>query len=259
MSHEYYLDCMDKGLKLYWRTLAKARGLELHTGDIEWVKSVPRGGAERIFNISLSHEGIEGSIKELIAKIQEGKAPSGILITPSSKPDNIADILSKSGFSVDYGNGSCMAMDLDLSIKHIEFDENIEVIPIKDESTLKVWTNIVNTALFEEDLFSYKQFHDLFMLDNTYFYLGLYNGQPASTCMAITEDDISTIEMVSTLKEYRRKGLGKASVVNALQKMQKKGVNTAVLRAEKEAASLYRSIGFIEFYKRIVADYKENN
>ncbi|WP_432663136.1 GNAT family N-acetyltransferase [Wukongibacter baidiensis] len=255
MSKQYYLDCLDKGTKLYWRTLGKARGLELRTGDIEWIMSVPSGGAERIFSIRLPDDSLEDSMNELVNMIQKGEAPSGILITPSSKPDNIHEILSTAGFKINYDTGSGMAMDIGASVNHIEFNENIEILSVEDERTLEVWTEIVNTALFEEDLFSYEQFYDLFMLDNTYFYIGLFNGRPASTCMTITEGDIVTVEMVSTLKEYRKNGLGRAVTTVALQEMKNIGIRTAILRAEKEAVNIYKRIGFQEFYKRTVANY----
>lgn len=250
-----FLDCLDRGLKLYWRTLAQARGMTLHTGDIEWVMSMPRGGAERIFSISLSDKEIQNSVNELINMIEKGEAPSGILITPNSKPENIDQILASAGFKVDYDTGSVMAMDL-TSIKQVELSENTEIVPVEDEKTLKVWTTIVNMALFEEELFSYEQFYDLLMLDNTYFYLGLFNGQPASTCMTITEGDIGTVEMVSTLREYRRNGLGRAVTTAALQGMKNIGIKAAGLRGEKEAVNVYKQIGFQEFYKRIVASYE---
>ncbi len=130
------------------------------------------------------------------------------------------------------------------------------ILPVKAPDTLKLWANIVNTAFLGEDLFSFEQFQDLLMLDSTYFYLGLLNGQPASTCMTIADGDIATVEMVSTLKEYRRNGLGQAVTTIAFQGLSEIGVKTAILRAEKEAVSVYKRIGFTEFYKRIIASYE---
>ncbi len=57
LDKQYYLDCLDRGTRLYWHTLGKARGMSLHTGGIEWVMSVPRGGVERIFNIACKSSG----------------------------------------------------------------------------------------------------------------------------------------------------------------------------------------------------------
>lgn len=256
MYEQYYLDCIEKGTKLYWYTIGKARDMSLHIGDIEWVMSVPRGGAERIFGINLPYEHANELIDELVVMINAGEAPSDILITPSSKPDNINEILSAKGFHIDYDTGSCMAMDIKSTINQVKPNKDISILPVKDPETLRVWADIVNTALFEGSLFSFEQFHDIFMLDNTYFYLGLLNGQPASTCMAIADGEIATIEMVSTLKEYRRNGLGVSITTAALQGLGEAGVKTAILRSEKEAVNVYKCIGFVEFYKRVIASYE---
>lgn len=254
MDKQYYLDCLNKGTKLYWHTLGKVRGMSLHTGDIEWVMSVPRGGVERIFNICLSHDHVNASLDALIDMIKKGEAPSGILITPNSKPDDITKILSSKGFTID-NTGSGMAMEINSSIDQIKFADNIEIILVENPEMLKAWVDIVNIALFEEELFSFEQFYDLFMFDNTYFYLGFFEGYPVSTCMTITEGDLVTVEMVSTLEKYRNNGLGTAVVTTALQEMKNIGVQTAILRSEEGAVNVYKRIGFKEFYKRIVANY----
>lgn len=256
MDRQYYLNCLDRGTKLYWHTLGKVCGMSLHTGDIEWVMSVPKGGVERIFNISLPDNRASELIDELVVMIKRGEAPSGILITPGSKPDNIDKLLSAKGFHIDYDTGSCMAMDINSSIKNVEPFDNISIVRVKDSDTLRIWANIVSIALFEDNLFSFEQFQDLFMLDNTYFYLGLLNGRPASTCMTIADGNIATVEMVSTLKEYRRNGLGLAVTTQALQGLSEIGVKTAILRSEKEAVNVYKHIGFVEFYKRVIASYE---
>ena len=256
MNKEYYLNCIDKGITLYWHTLCKARGILLHRGDVEWAMSIPQGGVERIFNISLTDAQANERVDELIEKIKRKEAPSGILITPHSKPKDLDKILSMKGFHVEYDTGSGMALDLDESINRMKFNKGISITPVKDIETLKVWVSIVSTALFEENLFSVEQFQDILHLDNTRFYLGLLNGQPASTCMTIVDGEIATVEMVSTLKEYRNNGLGTAITTTALQELAKTGVKTATLRAEKEAINVYRRIGFQEYYKRIIACYE---
>lgn len=257
MDQQYYLDCFNRGTNLYWRILGSLPGLSLHSGNIEWVMSIPRGGVERIFSIQLSSGGVNDAVDELINMIKDEEAPSGILVTPSAKPDNITQILSEKGFTVDTDTGSCMAMDLDALKNQIESDHsNIKVVRVENKETLKTWVGIVNTALFEGELFSFEQFYELFLLDNTYFYLGLYNGHPTSTCMFITDGEIATVEMVSTLKEYRKKGIGTAVVTTALQELPQIGVKTAILRAEKEAVNVYRRIGFVELCKRVVATYE---
>ncbi|HYE09792.1 MAG TPA: hypothetical protein VEF53_06395 [Patescibacteria group bacterium] len=63
-------------------------------------------GAKRIFSVNLPDDCADELIDELVAMIKKGKAPSGILITPSSRPYNTDKILSAKGFHIDYDTGS---------------------------------------------------------------------------------------------------------------------------------------------------------
>ena len=256
MDRGYYLGCLDRGLELYWRTLAKARGLVLHTGEIAWMKSEQPGGPERIFRVNLAPDRAHERVAELVEMIRRGEAPSGVLLTHGSQPEDIDKILAAAGFAVDYDTGSVMAMDLGPSVDaQLKLNKHVAITTVADEGSLRVWTGVVNEALFEMELFSYEQFHDIHSLDNTYFSLGWLDGKPVSTCLTIVEDDVVAVEMVSTLREHRRRGAGTAVTVAALGDAQGVGAKTAVLRAEHEAVGVYRRIGFQEFYKRIVASF----
>ena len=50
--------------------------------------------------------------------------------------------------------------------------------------------------------------------------------------------------------------MGQAVTTKALQGLSEIGVKTAILRAEKEAVSVYKRIGFSEIYKRVIASYE---
>jgi predicted GNAT family acetyltransferase len=77
--------------------------------------------------------------------------------------------------------------------------------------------------------------------------------------MTITEDDTSVLEMVATLKEYRRKGYASALISRALMDLQQKGIKTISLRAEADGVGVYKKLGFKECFKRIVASCDWNN
>ncbi len=257
MDAAYILDCLDRGTNLYWRTLGNLPGMCLHTGEIEWVMSAPRGGVERIFNITLPSERASAAIDALIEMIKAEEAPSGILITPTNmKPEGLPRILEEKGFKIYPDTGSGMAMDIPASITSRKPSEQIQIIPVTDPEQLQAWVEIVNTALFGQRVLSFEQFLALWRLENTHFLLGLLDGRPASTCMTITSEDIATVEMVSTLAAFRNHGLGAAITTAALQGLPGLGVKTAILRAEKEAIHVYRRVGFEEYYKRAVAAYR---
>jgi len=174
---------------------------------------------------------VEFRVQQMISLIKAGIMPDSMLIMPNTKPFNLAEILSSKGFIIN-DNDPCMMMYLNdyESIKQ-EY-AGFEVLRITEKNQLADWLNIVNTALFQCELVTLDQFYDVLKLDNTYFYLGLLDGKPVTTCMTITEDDTSVLEMVATLKEYRRKGFASVLIDRALIDLRQLGIKTISLRAE---------------------------
>ncbi len=141
-SQHYSLDCIRQGIFLYWRTLGKARGIEIHTGDIEYVISNTRRGPERIYNLRLSLDIIDRQIDEMIAGIRASRMPDNLLLAPGTKPDNLSQILVLKGFSIDT-SGLCMALELPgLPIPKLEKDA-VGVTAVQDPVHLRQWSVIV--------------------------------------------------------------------------------------------------------------------
>jgi GNAT superfamily N-acetyltransferase len=248
----YYLDCIDKGICLYWRSLGKARNMEIHAGDIEYVLSTPRGGPERIYRVSLAPETAEQRIAEIGAGIRAGSLPNGMLITPASTPENLVALLVRHGFSIDTAD-PCMALDLCNLRKPSPTDEAIQVFTLTDDTRLRQWADILNVALCGSEIMRYEQLHDLYDLNYATFFMALYEDVPAAVSMTLREGDTATLEFVATLKEQRHKGLGRAVVGAALRHLRDAGIVTVTLRAEQDGIRLYQHMGFMEICKRTVA------
>jgi ribosomal protein S18 acetylase RimI-like enzyme len=63
-------------------------------------------------------------------------------------------------------------------------------------------------------------------------------------------DDVGAIQNVAVLPEYRRRGIGRAVVLGALQGFQRAGVKRVTLEATSDnltAMNLYDRIGFTSF------------
>lgn len=250
MSEQYYFDCIDKAINLYWRALASARNMQLFTGDIEYTKSMDGNGPERIFNINIYSEGIERYMDEIVNKITAKELPDSFLITPNTKPGNLVELLVQRGFEVDT-SGLCMAMDLEEFKSNRLISKSILVEEVKDSESLREWVKIINTALFECEIMSFEQFFDIYKLDNTRFYLGLYEDIPVSACFTISDELVGDLDMVATLKKYRNKGLASLTINKALVDLAESGVKTVSLRAETSGIELYKRIGFKEYCRRV--------
>lgn len=252
-----YYNCIDEALTLYWRTLGKARGMKIYSNDIEYVTSDNGKGPERIFNIRIDSDNVEERINEIIAHIKAGIIPDSFLITPNTQPKNLVDILSKKGFKLDT-TGSYMVMDLFQSNLKLKQPKNVKMKKVNNLEDLAQWIMIINNDLFGSEIVSYDQFHDIYLMDNTNFYIALYDNVPAAACMTITDKTIADLDMVATRKEYRKRGLATEIINKALIDLKEYGIKTVSLRAEPDGINLYKKIGFKECGERIVVscDYE---
>jgi GNAT superfamily N-acetyltransferase len=257
MFSQYESEIIEKGIELSWTTWGKMRGETLSLGNISYLKSDTDKGFERIFSIKLNGEDVEFRIQQMISYIKSGVMPDSMLITPSTEPENLTELLSQKGFSIDT-SGSCMLMKINDYVSLAPYSSNIDVISVNTMEQLKTWIDIVNVALFGCELVTIDQFSDIFNLENTYFYLGILEGNPVNSCMTIAHGDTSVLEMVATLEEHRRKGIATVAIDKALMDLQKKGVKTISLRAETDGINVYKRMGFKECFKRIVATYDWN-
>lgn len=254
MFSQYEIDIIEKGIDLSWTTWGKMRDETLMLGDISYLKSGTDRGFERIFSVKLNGEDIDFRIQQMISYIKAGIMPDSILITPNTKPANLAELLSEKGFSVDT-SGSCMMMKIDDYVSKTPYSNSIYIMNVSNEEQLRTWLDIVNVALFGCELVTIEQFNDILNLENTYFYLGILDGKAVTACMTITHGDTSVLEMVATLEEYRRKGVATVTIDRALMDLRKKDVKTISLRAETDGINVYRRVGFKECFVRTVATY----
>lgn len=254
-DRESELDCVTRGVELYWRALGQARGMEVCSGDIEYVISKTRSGPERIFRVDLAPDSVESRIPEIVSGIKAGSLPDSILITPGARPVQLAEILARHGFFIDQST-PCMVMELSELQDWRHPSDLVQVITVGNAQHLRNWVDIVNTALFECEIMSFEQFFDIVSLPNTKCFLAFYDGLPAAISMTITEGDVATLEFVATCKEYRYRGLGRAVTTAALQYIKEANTRMVSLRAEADAIHLYRQLGFREVCKRVVAAYE---
>lgn len=249
---QYFIDCVDKGIKLYWETLAKARGMKLHSEDIEWVMSDDRNGPERIFCIQLSRENAKRRVDEIAGSIKNNALPNGILITPKSEPSDIISLLEAKGFDLDYSSPG-MVMELSQLEPCTHQEDKIRSIKVADAGLLRKWVDVVN---LDFHIMSYEQFYDLYCLAEVHLYLSFYNDIPVGTFMIIRDGELITVEMVNTLKEYQKKGIATAALTQILYECKSAGVCIATLRSSIEGIHLYTKIGFKECCKRVLATYE---
>lgn len=121
----------------------------------------------------------------------------------------------------------------------------ITVKKVDNAEDFKLWANISNTVLHGGyPLIHHKNHYHLSQNGVMPCYIAYYNGIPASVCSIINNKDISSLEFVATIEEYRRKGLAKAACTTAIDEAVKNDSKIITLRAFAGAKKLYQTIGF---------------
>jgi ribosomal protein S18 acetylase RimI-like enzyme len=83
-------------------------------------------------------------------------------------------------------------------------------------------------------------------------YLGYVGGKPAATSIRIRTGDIAGIYFVSTLPEFRRRGIGEAMTRKAIADGRATGCTLSYLQASKMGRPIYERMGF-----RVIEEYSE--
>lgn len=250
---EFEAEMIVKGIEISWTTWGRMRGEKLITGAVSYLKAEGDYGFERIYSVDMK-ENPELEIQKMIALIKTGILPDSILITPMTRPSNLAEILADSGFVINE-QPPCMMLYLD-DFKESKYSiDQYTIYVVTKMEELKSWLDIINEALFEGELVTAEQFGDVLRLDNTSFYLGFAEGRPVSACMTISEGDTAVLEMVATLKNYRRRGFASCLIGKALIELRQKGIWTVTLRAEADGVGVYTRLGFKACFNRVVAFY----
>jgi GNAT superfamily N-acetyltransferase len=253
MENPKIIEQIIQGINYYLETLAKPSHMEKYTDKMcSWIK--PKAEFEHgpcgVYNINFGHKTNE-QLRQLIQGYLDKGAPNCWFVTPLSKPDNLCNVLSAMDQYVldDFG----MAIPPE-NIEHIRSSlmntiPEYKVIRVDNKNDFKKWASIVNTALFEEPLCDPEQYYPLCKDGIIKCFLGYVNNKSVSTSMTLmTDNGVGKIEWVSTLPDFRRKGIGKALCCAGIEQLLNDGVSIITLTAREMGVSLYKSLGFKVYY-----------
>lgn len=259
MDKQYYIDCIVKGVIRYFHIFAQSGNIENHRGSLEWIKPIQgETGPSIVYGVKLK---ADEDIDMILKDIRDGIIPSFWYILPDAAPGNIADILKEKGFvgeipanpeEREYG----MALDLQNTNEWINTNPSIKVKRVNDYSDFQHWIYIVNSALHRCNLIDAEHYFTWVLQSNLSFYIGYLNGVPISTAATITDQDNASLEFVSTLEEYRRQGACTAVCVEALKQLKAQNIKTVILGSSPEATSIYKRLGFVPYYEKVLLTFK---
>lgn len=257
MENEWIVNSILNGMEMYFRSFAVSKNIIHKCGDIEWIIPKPsHSGPAITFKVSLKKENVEQVFEELIPEINNGTVPSFWVIHPQSIPVNLQEIMLSKGFILLGDDEPGMALFTKDIGSFPEVSEGVEIKKVNSIQEFQMWVDTVNTALHGWDLLNTREHFNWVISDHMAFYLAFSEGKPVATSATIQNGSAGSVEFVSTLAEYRNKGIGTAISAAAIQGLQNTGVDIITLRACQGAINLYKRIGFKTYYYQTIMSYE---
>lgn len=204
----------------------------------------------------ITNEKVEKLIKEITAfYLKKDRLPS-IYLTPFSQPKNISKHLEKHGFRIELKDAW---MIYEKEVPLIEKQKTLLIKEVQSNADMDIFINV-----FYEAYGGASEDEPYGELPPTYgealrlsfekppnepsiiHYLGFNNGRPVGIGTLISSNGFGGIYNVGTSSRYRRKGIGSAISLKAIEDSKKEG-NTATYLMTEEGSyveDFYRRLGF---------------
>ncbi|KYK31686.1 MAG: hypothetical protein AYK19_16585 [Theionarchaea archaeon DG-70-1] len=210
---------------------------------IWWLITKPSLWPNTLFNAQFEPSTVEERIDQIIAEIEADRVPSVWAVGPGSTPDDLGNRLERKGFTKK-GTQIGMAANLVALSADSTLPEDSSVQIVTDQDTLSKWTATVEKGMFGQNIFDPSFLEALLGKPTVTFYLGTCSGNPVATSFLFLSSGVAGIYLVSTLPEYRRRGIGTAMTVKPLLDARAMGHRIGILQANPAAESMYARIGF---------------
>jgi ribosomal protein S18 acetylase RimI-like enzyme len=241
-----------------WRAGVGAFGLAPTTvvrddPELFWyVTGLPEAAFNSVMYANLAPDRIDAAVAELRALRAEHGVPINWLIGPTSRPLDLADQLVARGFRhlIDL-------TALAARLEDVHADEappaGVVVEPVADAAVYEEWIAAERRG-FEMAGELADRFGDLRRgmglgrRPGLHHFVGRLDGEPVGTATLLLAAGIAGIYDVSVAPEARRRGIGRALTLAALDAARRQGYAWAFLNASKMGEALYRRIGFGDCY-----------
>ena len=223
--------------------------------NIGWVKTYPTAWSNFIFYANFDDNNIEAQLSQICDKIKTGELPKDWVVGPKSFPSDLGDYLEKYNIRKQYSMAG-MAIDLSKMDKAMTLPNNIHIEVVDTKAKLELWADIVSKALWNNEPFEACLFENQLGNPDYEFYLAFHNNEAVASSMLILTNGVAEINMVSTLKQYQRMGIGSAMTIEPLLYAKKIGYQIGVLQASIPGEPVYRKIGFQEYCRFHVYRYQ---
>jgi ribosomal protein S18 acetylase RimI-like enzyme len=144
-----------------------------------------------------------------------------------------------------------MAMELQTLAEPASLPLGLTISTVKDDESLETWCQLM-TSISEFPDFAAAAWLDMYrgmeIIDDPQWslYLGSLDGTPVSTSALFLGAGVAGIHGVTTLPEYRGKGIATSMTYPPLLAAREQGYRVGVLFSSEMAIDIYRKVGFQE-------------
>lgn len=218
-------------------------------GDLVLVDS---GVASDTFNYicraQLDASRVQARAQAAISYFTTRGLPVAWWVGPASQPRNLGAYLEQAGLdSVEVDEG--MVADLSALPGAVAAPEDLSIQRVSSPQQLEQFAQTISRVFEPPDtnvhLF-YKRVEAVALDHNgpLHLFLGYWHGEPVATSAVFLDAGVAGIYSVATAPHARKRGIGTALTLAALQDAQAVGYTIGVLQASGEGQRIYQRLGF---------------
>ena len=243
----------ENGLALS-RAFGRSPLVDLHEDDgLIWFETgVPFATFNGVVRTRLSPDEARDRVGRLVEHFRSQSLPMHWLVSESSRPANLEDLLEGQGLCL-ASRQAAMAADLDAIDDEQPGLPGVEIQAVDNGTGLEAW-HLVLAAGFELPGFVAQAFADLYRWCLTqplplYHYVAWLEGEPVACSTLFLAGGVAGLHNVVTLPRARRRGIGTAITLAPLLRARDMGYRVAVLSSSQRGYDLYHRLGFEEYFQ----------
>lgn len=192
-------------------------------------------------------ETADQQIQEVLQVFERRNLPMNWLITPETRPLDLANRLMERGFQA---GSSLIAMGRSLEgLPPLAFPEGFRIEEVRSDRLLDLWARVGQVSYHlppQAVQVRIKQFSKVLESDlwPVKLYVGFAGDEAVCTSGIRLTPQSAGVYFVGTLPEHTRRGYGQQITLKALHDAQKLGHHTGVLMSTAEGLKVYERLGF---------------
>ncbi len=198
---------------------------------------------------------MNGVIQTIQSDARSRNIPVTWWIGPSALPVDLGIRLEKHGFTHEVCIPG-MAVNLASLNESVPVPPGLSIQHAQDEASWRQWSLLTD---FDPDAPAVKAWYFLLSRTNPATmraYIGRQDGKPVAISLLFLAAGVAGIYVVYTLREARRKGIGAWMTLHPLLQARSMGFRIGILQSSEMGIGVYRSLGFQEYCKIDLYDWK---